>query len=78
MPAQATIPGQTLNYHRWRNKRIPQQNQIHTLSFDESSPSKDNNRKKPIQGRKSHPRKSKKVIPQQTKKKTATGTEYQL
>ena len=23
MPAQATIPGQTLNYHRWRNQSIP-------------------------------------------------------
>jgi hypothetical protein len=32
-------------------------------------------KKKPIQGQKSHPRKSKKVIPQQTKKKTATKTE---
>jgi hypothetical protein len=46
MPAQATKPGQTLNYHRWRNQSIPRQNQIHTLSFQESSPSKDNNRKK--------------------------------
>jgi hypothetical protein len=46
MPAQATIPGQNLNYHRWRNQSIPQQKQIHTLSFHESSPSKDNNRKK--------------------------------
>jgi hypothetical protein len=25
MPAQATIPGQTLNYHRWRKQSIPQQ-----------------------------------------------------
>jgi hypothetical protein len=31
--------------------------------------------KKKIQGQKSYPRKSKKVIPQQTKKKTATRTE---
>ena len=23
MPAQATIPSQTLNYHRWRNQSIP-------------------------------------------------------
>jgi hypothetical protein len=70
MPAQATIPSQTLNYYTWRNQSIPQKIQIHTLSFPESSPSKDNNRKKkPIQGLKSHPRKSKKVIPQQTKKK---------
>ena len=46
MPAQATIPGQTLNYHRWRNQSILKQKQIHTLSFHKSSPSKDNNRKK--------------------------------
>jgi hypothetical protein len=45
----------------------------------ESSPSKDNNRKKKtIQRRKSRPRKSRKVIPQQTKKKTATRIECQL
>ena len=78
IPAQATIPSQTLNYHRWRNQRIPRQNQIHTLSFHESSPSKDNKRKEAIQGWKSCPRTSKKVIPQQTKKKTATRTECQL
>jgi hypothetical protein len=46
MPAQATIPTQTFNYHRWRNQSFPPQNQIHTLSFHESSPSKDNNKKK--------------------------------
>jgi hypothetical protein len=78
MPAQATIPGQTLNYHRWRNQSIPGQNQIHTLSFQESSPSKDNNREKKIQGQKSCRRKSKKVIPQRTKQKTATKKECQL
>jgi hypothetical protein len=50
MPAQATIPSQTLNYHRWRKQSIPRQNQIHTLSFHKSTPSKNNNRKKPIQG----------------------------
>ena len=33
MPAQDTIPGQTLNYHRWRNQSIPRQKQIHTISF---------------------------------------------
>jgi hypothetical protein len=49
-----------------------------TLSFHESSPSKDNNRKEAIQGRKSRPRTCKKLIPQQTKKKTATRTECQL
>jgi hypothetical protein len=45
-PAQAAIPRQTLNCHGWRKQSIPQQNQIHTLSFHESSPSMDNNRKK--------------------------------
>jgi hypothetical protein len=64
MPAQATIHSQSFNYLRWRNKSIPRQNQIHTLSFHESSPSKDNNRKKTIQGQKPLPRKSKLVIPQ--------------
>jgi hypothetical protein len=44
MPAQATIPSKNLNYHRWRKQSIPGQNQIHTLSFHESSLSKDNNR----------------------------------
>jgi hypothetical protein len=40
MPAQATISNKTLNYHRWRNQSIPLQNQIHKISFHESSPSK--------------------------------------
>jgi hypothetical protein len=53
-----TIDGETKVFQR--------QNHIHTLSFHESSPSKDNNRKKKIQGQKPCPRKSKKVIPQQT------------
>jgi hypothetical protein len=89
MPAQATIPSQTLNYHRWRNESFPRQNQIHTLSFHESSPPKDNNRKnktttkqqqqqKTIQGLKPCPSKSKKVILQEIKKKTATKSECQL
>jgi hypothetical protein len=43
------LRSQTFNYHRWRNQSIPRQNQIHTLYFHESSPSKDNNREK-IQG----------------------------
>ena len=51
MPTQATIPSQTFNYHRWRNQSIPWQNQIHTLSFHKSSPSKDNNRKKQYKDR---------------------------
>ena len=75
MPTQATIPSQTFNYCRWRNQNIPQQNQIHILSFHESHPSKDNNQNKPIQKQKPLPRKNKKVILQQTKKKTATRTD---
>ena len=35
-------------------------------------------KKKTIQGQEQRPRKSKKVIPQQTKKKTATRTECKL
>ena len=46
IPAQATIPGQSLHYHRWRNQSIPGQNQIHTLSSHKTSLSKDNNRQK--------------------------------
>jgi hypothetical protein len=42
MPAQATIPSQTLNYHRWSNQDIPWQNQIYTISFHKSSPTKNN------------------------------------
>jgi hypothetical protein len=64
MPAEATTPSQTLI--TLDGESIPRQNQIHTLSFHESSPSKDNKRKKPIQGQKPRPRKSKKVIFQQT------------
>ena len=37
-----------------------------------------NKKQKTIQGLKSRPRKTKKVIPQQTKKKKATKTECQL
>jgi hypothetical protein len=51
------------------------------IIFQESHPSKDNNRKKKkktIQGLKPYAKKSKKVIPQQTKKKTATRTECHL
>jgi hypothetical protein len=58
MLAQATISSQTLNYNRWRNQNIPRQNQIHTLSFHKSSPSKDNKGKTPSQGGKLCPRKN--------------------
>jgi hypothetical protein len=60
MPAQTNIPSKTLNYHRWRKQDIPGQNQIYTVSFHKSSPSKDNKWKIPTQGGKIHPRKSKK------------------
>jgi hypothetical protein len=35
---QPRLPRHTLNYHRWRNQNISQQNQIHTLSFHKSGP----------------------------------------
>jgi hypothetical protein len=60
MPAQTTITSQTLNYHRWRNQSIPRQNQIQTLSFHQSSPSKDNNRKKQNKKQQQQPKKKKK------------------
>ena len=44
---------------------IPRPNQICTISFHKSSPSKDNKGKTPTQGEKLCPRKSKKVILQQ-------------
>jgi hypothetical protein len=78
MPTQAIIPSKTLNYHRWRNQPISRQNKIHQISFYKSRPSKDNIGKTPTQRWKLHPRKSKKVILQQTSKKTATRTESQL
>jgi hypothetical protein len=48
------------------NKVFHDKNQIHTLSFHESSPSKNNKGKTPAQGWKLDPRKSKKVILQET------------
>jgi hypothetical protein len=73
MPAQASISSKILNYHRWRNQDIPRQNQIYTISFHKSSPTKDNRCKTLTQGGKLHPRKSKKVFfVQQTQKKIAT------
>jgi hypothetical protein len=48
------------------------------ISFHDFVPSEDNNEKTPTQELKLHPRKSKKVVPKQTKKKTATKTESQL
>ena len=59
----ATIPSKTLNYHRWRNQSIPWQNQIHTISFHKSSPSKDNKGKTPKQGGKLLPRKKQESNP---------------
>jgi hypothetical protein len=45
-----------------------------TVSFHKTSPTKDNKWKTPTQGGKLHPRKSKKVIFQQTQKKIGTQT----
>jgi hypothetical protein len=53
-----TIDGETKVFHKKK--------QIHTISFHESSPSKDNKGKTSTQGRKLCPRRSKKVILQQT------------
>jgi hypothetical protein len=50
MPAQATILSKTLNYHRWRNQSIPRGTQIHTITFLEFSPSKNNKAKTSTQG----------------------------
>jgi hypothetical protein len=61
MPAQTTIPGKILNYYRLRNQYIPWQNQIYTISFHKSSPTKDNRWKMPMQGGKLCPRKRKKM-----------------
>jgi hypothetical protein len=65
MPTQVTISRKTLRYHE---QVIPQQNQIYTISFHMSSPTKDDRWKTPTQGGKLHPRKRKKVIFQQIQK----------
>jgi hypothetical protein len=72
MPAQGTRPSKTLNFHRWRNQSIPLQNQIYSISFHKSGPSKDNKGKIPTQGGKLCPKKIKKIIFQQTVKRIAT------
>ena len=59
MPAETTIPSETLNHYRWRNKDIPWQNQIYTISFHKPNPTKDNRGKTAIQGGKLYPGKSK-------------------
>jgi hypothetical protein len=53
-----TIDGETKVFH--------EKKQINTMSFHKSSPSKYNKGKTPTQEQKLHPRKSKKVILQQT------------
>jgi hypothetical protein len=58
-----TLDGEINVFHKKKKKKKKKNN---TLSFHEPSPSKDNNRKKKIQGWTPHPRKSKKVILQQT------------
>jgi hypothetical protein len=73
---------QTLREHKWQprilypaklsiiidgeTKVFHDKNQIHIISFHESSSSKDYIGKTPTQGEKLNPRKSKKVILQQT------------
>jgi hypothetical protein len=59
-PAELSI---TINE---KKQDIPWQNQIYTISFHKSSPTKDSRWITPIQGVKLHPRRSKKVIFQQT------------
>jgi hypothetical protein len=68
MTVQATIPSQTFNYQRWINQSITQQNENHTLSFHESSSSRDNKRKKTIQGQKPCPRKKQENTPSTNRK----------
>ena len=70
MPAQATIPSKTLNYHKERKQSIESQNQIYIISFHISSTPKDNRLKTPTQGR----NQPKKIILQQNQKKKATQT----
>jgi hypothetical protein len=84
MPAQATIPSQTLNYHRWRNqsgetKVFHDKTKFrHYLSTNPALQRIITEKTNPIQGWKPRPRKIKKVILKQTKKKTATKTECQI
>jgi hypothetical protein len=59
--AEATICSKTLNYHRWRKK-----------SFHQFSPPEYNRRKTKTKVGKLHPRKSKKLVAQQTQKKRST------
>jgi hypothetical protein len=66
MPGQATTPSKTLITIDGETKVFHDKNQIHTISCQESSHSKDNKGKTPTHGRKLHSRKSKKVILQQT------------
>jgi hypothetical protein len=55
-----------------KKKKRKKQKQIYTISLHKSSPTKDNRWKTPTQGGKLHPRKSKKVIFQQSQKKIHT------
>ena len=79
MPAQATIPSETLNQHRWRKQDIPEQNQIQTVSIYQSSPTEDPRMKTPTQGRHMHQRKEKILsISQQSQKERTTSTNVHL
>jgi len=55
MSAQATV--KPLNYHRLRFQDMPCHEQIYTISFHKSSPTKDDRWKIPVQGRKLQPEK---------------------
>jgi hypothetical protein len=60
------------------NKTFHDKNQIYIIYFHKSSPTEDNRWKTPAQRGKLHPRKSKKIIFQQTHKKIATQTYFHL
>jgi hypothetical protein len=66
-----TIDGETKVFH-------DKTNFTHYLSTNPALQRIITEKKNPIQGWKSRPRKSKNIIPQQTKKRTATRTECQL
>jgi hypothetical protein len=66
MSAQATIPSKTLNYHRLRNQSFHEKTKFTQYLSMNPVLQRIITEKKKIQGRKSRPKKSKKVILQQT------------
>jgi hypothetical protein len=73
MPALVTYPAK-LSISIYGETKIFHDKRIYTISFYKSSPTKDSRWKTPTQGGKLHPRKSKKVIFEQTQKNIATQT----